>query len=144
MRKIIILFSALWCSSAVALDADFSKSFVVPEGSEINKVTIGGIDAQGNSYNVDFSLQEDLTLAFTSASVQNSLSEKLEQSLRNTQWQGTYVANNNLSNTTVIIETTLNLVVVQEGYVGGEIIHTEPVDSGDGFLHARSLSDLPS
>ena len=63
-----------------------SKSFVIPESSGVNAVTIGGIDAVGDSYSVDFSLREDLTLFITDASIQNSLSEILEQKLRKREY----------------------------------------------------------
>ena len=80
MHKIMVLCSILCSTTALAIDADFSKSFVVPEKSKINKITLlkqmgvssslwmilliqnGGIDAAGESYSVDFILQEDLSL----------------------------------------------------------------------------------
>jgi hypothetical protein len=136
MHKIFILYSILCSSAVLAVDADFSKAFIVPENSGINNVTIGGIDAVGNSYSVDFNLREDLTLSITDAVIQDSTSELLEQSLRNTTWQGTYSVNNDN------FTTTLNLVVVQSGYVGGEIIHSEPVSEGDGYLHVRVTGDI--
>jgi hypothetical protein len=132
----LALCSVLCSTSAVAIDADFSKSFVVPEKSTINKISLGGIDAAGKSYNVDFSLQENLSLTITDAVIQDSFREKLEQSLRNTTWKGKYaIKNDNFT-------TTLNLFVVQNGYVGGEIIHSESVEDGDGFLHARVTGDI--
>ncbi len=134
--KIIGLFIVLCSPSVLAIDADFSKSFVVPEKSKINRLTLGGVDATGNSYSVDFSLQEDLSLAITDAVIQDSLSEKLEQNLRNTTWEGTYEINNDS------FTTTLTLFVVQNGYVGGEIIHSEPVSEGDGYLHTRVTGDI--
>jgi hypothetical protein len=136
MYKIIGLCIVLCSSSVFAIDADFSKSFVVPEKSKLNRLTLGGVDATGNSYSVDFSLQEDLSLAITDAVIQDSLSEKLEQNLRNTTWEGTYEINNDS------YTSTLSLFVVQNGYVGGEIIHSEPVSEGDGYLHTRVTGDI--
>ena len=136
MRKIIALCSVLCSTSVLAVDADFSKSFVIPEKSGINTVTLGGIEAVGNSYSVDFNLREDLTLSITDAVIQDSLGEILEQNLRNTTWQGTYVINDDN------FTTTLNLVVVQNGYVGGEITHSESIEEGDQFLHARVTGDI--
>lgn len=136
MLKIITLCITLCSTTVFAIDANFSKSFVVPESSGINKITIGGIDALGNSYSVDFNLREDLTLSITDAVIQDSISEKLEQSLRNTSWQGTYAIDDN--NYT----TTLNLVVVQNGYVGGEVIHSESIEEGNKFLHVRVTGDI--
>ena len=136
MRKIVMFCSVFFCTSVIAVDADFSKSFVVPEKSTINKVTLGGIDAVGNSYSVDFSLQENLSLTITDAVIQNSLSEEFEQNLRNTVWKGIYDVNNDH------FTTTLNLVVVQNGYVGGEVIHSESIEEGDGYLNARVTGDI--
>ncbi|MCF6203574.1 MAG: hypothetical protein L3J59_07885 [Methylococcaceae bacterium] len=134
--KTIGLFVVLCSTPVLAIDADFSKSFVVPEKSKINRLTLGGVDATGNSYSVDFSLQKDLSLAITDAVIQDSLSEKLEQNLRNTTWEGTYEINND------IFTTTLTLFVVQNGYVGGEVIHSEPASEGDGYLHSRVTGDI--
>ena len=136
MRKIIALCSILCSTSILAVDANFSKSFVVPEGSGVNTIRIGGIEAEGSPYSVDFKLQPDLTLAINNAAVQNSVREQLEQKLRNTQWQGVYN----------IFEfnhpTTLNLVVVQNGYVGGEIVHAQTNENTGGFLKARLTGDI--
>ncbi len=135
MRKIIAICCALYITSVLAIDADFSKSFVVPESSGVNTVTIGGIDAVDNSYSVNFGLRkDDLTLFIKYYSIQNSLGEKLEQKLRNTTWQGTYAING------INYTTTLNLVVVQDGYVGGEIIHYD--EEGNSFLHVRVTGDI--
>ncbi len=136
MRKIIMFCSVLFSSSTFAVDADFSKSFVVLEKSTINKVTLGGIDAVGNSYSVDFKLQEDLSLTITDAVVQNSLNEELEQTLRNTTWKGIYDVNNDS------LTTTLTLKVVQDGYVGGEVIHSESTEEGGGYIHTRVTGDI--
>jgi hypothetical protein len=136
MRKIMVLCSILCSTTVLAIDADFSKSFVVPEKSTINKITLGGIDAVGKSYSVDFSLQEDLSLIITDAVIQDSLSEKLEQSLRNTTWKGKYAINDDN------FTTTLNLFVVQNGYVGGEIIHSESIEEGDQYIHTRVTGDI--
>jgi hypothetical protein len=136
MRKIIALCSVLCSTSALAVDADFSKSFVVPESSGVNTITIGGIEAVGDSYSVDFKLREDLTLFITDASIQNSISEILEQKLRNTTWQGTYTISDNS------YTTNLNLVVVQNGYVGGEITHSQINGDKRGFLNARLTGDI--
>jgi hypothetical protein len=136
MHKIMVLFSILCSSTVLAIDADFSKSFVVPEKSKINKITLGGIDAAGESYSVDFSLQEDLSLTITDAVIQDGLSEKLEQSLRNTTWKGKYAVNDDN------FTTILNLFVVQNGYVGGEIIHSESIEEGDQYIHTRVTGDI--
>ena len=136
MRKIFVLCSALCSPTVLAVDADFSKSFVISETSGINNISIGGIDAVGSSYSVDFNLRENLTLSITDAVIQNSASEVLEQSLRNTTWQGTYVINADN------YRTTLNLEVVQNGYVGGEIVHSESVQEGNALLHVRVTGDI--
>lgn len=38
--------------------------------------------------------------------------------------------------------TELKLVVVQDGYIGGEVIHSESVEMGGGYLHARITGDI--
>jgi hypothetical protein len=52
-KKITLLCLLFWTAGVLAIDADFSKSFVVPETSGINIITIGGIDAIGNTYKVN-------------------------------------------------------------------------------------------
>ncbi|MCK5830885.1 MAG: hypothetical protein KAH20_11350 [Methylococcales bacterium] len=136
MRKIFILCGILSSPAIWAVDADFSKAFIMPEKSGINNVTIGGINAVGDAYSVGFNLREDLTLSITNSAIQRSTSEVLEQNLRNTKWKGTYAINDN------IYTTILNLVVVQNGYVGGEIIHSESVQEGNALLHARVTGDI--
>lgn len=132
-KKIILTFLLLWSAAIQAIDVDFSKSFVVPETSGNNRLTIGGIDAIGSTYKVDFNLREDLTLAIIGAQEQLSVTEQLEQKLRNTAWKGTYVINN------ITFQTELKLIVVQDGYVGGEITHTS---TSDGHLISRVTGDI--
>ncbi|OQW94907.1 MAG: hypothetical protein BWK79_04305, partial [Beggiatoa sp. IS2] len=60
----------------------------------------------------------------------------LEQQLRNTKWQGVYNVNDDS------FTTELQLVVVQDGYVGGEIIHSESSETGGGYLHTRVAGDI--
>ncbi|TXI29126.1 MAG: hypothetical protein E6Q60_05645 [Nitrosomonas oligotropha] len=131
-KKIIFSILFLWSTVVSAIDVDFSKSFVIPETSGINNLTIGGIEAIGNSYKVDFNLREDLSLAITNAEKLTSVSEQLEQKLRNTIWKGTYVISD------LALATTLQLVVVQDGYVGGEITHT----TTNGYLKTRVTGDI--
>ena len=67
-----------------------------------------------------------------------SLQEQLEQNLRNTTWVGKYLVNDDS------FSTTLKLVVVQDGYIGGEITHSEPEEAGGGYLHSRVTGDILS
>lgn len=132
-KKITLLCLLFWTAGVLAIDADFSKSFVVPETSGINIITIGGIDAIGNTYKVNFNFRSDLTFAITDAQVDKNINEKLEQELRNTTWKGTYETSDG------ILQTTLQLVFVQYGYVGGEITHK---GTGDSHLIARVTGDI--
>lgn len=105
---------------------DFSSAFVVPEKSSIGKIRIGGISVSGSPsiYAVDFGLQSDYSLAITNGDLLTSTQDNLEQSLRNTKWQGTYVIDGDTFTTELLIS------VVQGGYVGGEIIHTGTSQTG--------------
>ena len=136
MRITITTCLLLYSVTCLAIDADFSKSYIIPEKSGTNIISIGGIDAFGNSYLVDFTLQDDLTLAIENAITQESVLEQLEQSLRNTIWTGNYLIGSD------DFITNLNLVVVQNGYVGGEITHTHINGKQAGFLNARLTGDI--
>ncbi len=124
--------------SAYAQDVDFSKSYVVPDASGLNSITIGGITTlwDNATYVVNFGLSPDYNLIIQGGLAQTSPSEVLEQQLRNSTWQGIYDVNDDS------FSSTLTLVVVQDGYVGGEIIHSEPAEQGGGYLHSRVTGDI--
>jgi hypothetical protein len=138
MKKLVFTISIALSSLAYAeANVDFSKAYVVPSKSGVDKVTIGGLKPSSSDlfYSVDFTLTSDYNLNISGVMNQSSIQEQLEQSLRNTTWVGKYLINeNNYS-------TTLKLVVVQDGYVGGEIIHSPEADDGD-YLHTRVTGDI--
>ena len=127
-------------SAHAGADIDFSKAYVIPDKSGVDKVTIGGIKPLWSDlfYSVDFALNPEYSLNILGVLNQSSIQEQLEQSLRNTTWVGTYLVNNDN------FSATLKLVVVQDGYIGGEIIHSEPDSEGGGYLHARVTGDILS
>jgi len=140
VKQLLLVAGLIFVSSLYAqpADIDFSKAYVVPEQSSVDKVTIGGIKPLWSDlfYSVDFTLAPDYTMSVLGVLNQSSLQEQLEQRLRNTTWKGSYVINDN--NYT----TTLKFVVVQDGYVGGEVIHTEPETEGVAYLHSRVTGDI--
>jgi len=141
MKKWVFTISIALSSFAYAgADVDFSKAYVVPEKSSVDKVTIGGVKPLWSDlfYSVDFTLTPEYSLNMLGVLNQSSVQEQLEQSLRNTTWVGKYLVNNDN------FSTTLKLVVVQDGYIGGEIIHSEPEEEGGGYLHARVTGDILS
>jgi len=124
MRKQIFFFQKL--------------TYIVPEKYSVDKVTIGGLKPLSSDlfYSVDFTLTPDYNLNILGVMNQSSIQKNLEQSLRNTTWVGKYlIYENNYS-------TTLKLVVVQDGYIGGEVIHSEPEADGGNYLHARVTGDI--
>jgi len=123
---------AEWLSSL-----DFSKAYVVPSESQVDKVTLGGIlSLEDNKfYTTDFTLRDAQNLNILEMRAESSDEETLEQNLRNSVWKGTYDIYDK-SYTTI-----LNLIVVQDGYVGGEVIHEEQADN-TGFLRARVTGDI--
>lgn len=140
MKQLLLVISLIFVSPLFAqpADIDFSKAYIVPEQSSVDKVTIGGIKPLWSElfYSVDFTLAPDYTMSVLGVLNQSSIQEQLEQRLRNTTWKGSYAVNND--NYT----TTLKLVVVQDGYVGGEIIHSESEAEGGGYLHTRVTGDI--
>jgi len=128
---------AEWLSSL-----DFSKAYVVPGESQVDKVTLGGIlSLEDNKfYTTDFTLRDAQNLNILEMRAESSVENTLEQNLRNTVWKGTYDVHDDT------YTTTLNLAVVQDGYVGGEVFHdseiadTEPEYAGS--LHARVTGDI--
>ena len=141
MKKLVLLLFVQFSMFAHAgADVDFSKAYVIPEKSSVDKVTIGGVKPLWSDlfYSVDFALNPEYSLNMLGVLNQSSIQEQLEQSLRNTTWVGMYLVNNDS------FSTTLKLVVVQDGYVGGEIIHSEPDSDGGGYLHTRVTGDILS
>jgi len=140
LKQLLLVISLIFVSPLFAqpADIDFSKAYIVPEQSSVDKVTIGGIKPLWSDlfYSVDFTLAPDYTMSVLGVLNQSSIQEQLEQRLRNTTWKGSYAVNNDN------LITTLKLVVVQDGYVGGEIIHTEPESEGGGYLHTRVTGDI--
>jgi hypothetical protein len=116
---------------------DFSKSYVVPDLSSTDKITLGGILSLKDSryYTADFALRDDKTLSIIAMRNESSIREVLEQKLRNTVWKGTYVIGSSH------YTTTLTLIVVQDGYVGGEVVH-DPTAPDTMLLHARVTGDI--
>jgi len=139
LKKLTLTIAFILSSSAYAgADIDFSKAYVVPEQSTVDKLTVGGVKPLWSDlfYSVDFTLHPDYSLSVVGVLNQSSIQEQLEQNLRNTTWKGSYVVNNDN------FTTTLKLVVVQEGYVGGEVIHSESEEAGGDYLHARVTGDI--
>lgn len=143
MKKIVVILYLLIfvCFSLPAhagADIDFSKAYIIPEKSTADKVTIGGVKPLWSDlfFSVDFTMSPEYNLNIVGVLDQSSLQEQLEQRLRNTTWTGTYTVNNDS------FSTTLKLVVVQDGYVGGEVTHSEPESEGGGYLHARVTGDI--
>ncbi len=139
MKKMLIASIALALSQVAyaGADVDFSKAYVIAEKSGVDKVTLGGIKPLWSDlfFSVDFALNPQYNLELKGAFNQSSLQEQLEQSLRNTKWQGSYkIYNMNYT-------TTLSLTVVQGGYVGGEIHHQSP-SVGGGSLTSRVAGDI--
>ncbi len=122
MRKLLFSIGIALSSFVYAgADVDFSKAYVIPEKSGVDTVTIGGVKPLWSElfYSVDFTLNPEYSLNMLGVLNQSSVQEQLEQRLRNTTWVGQYLVNNDN------FSTTLKLIVVQDGYVGGEIIHSE-------------------
>jgi len=139
MKKLTLTIAFILSSSAYAgADIDFSKAYVVPEKSGVDQVTLGGVKPLSSDlfYSVDFALHPDYSMGLVGALNQSSLQEQLEQNLRNTVWRGSYVIGEDN------FVTTLQLVVVQDGYMGGEIIHTKSEEAGEDYLHARVTGDI--
>ncbi len=137
----LIICSVVLLTTSVQADTqsvDFSKSYVIPEKSGTNEVTLGGVTTvwDNATYSVNFNLNADYNLVLQGGFIQDSPAEVLEQQLRNTKWQDIYNVNDDN------FTTELKIVVVQDGYVGGEIIHSEGVETGGGYLHARVTGDI--
>lgn len=122
-------------------DVDFSKAYVIPEKSSVDKVTIGGVKPLWSDlfYSVDFNLTPEYNLKIEGVLNQSSILEQLEQRLRNTTWQGTYVVSD------LSFSTTLRFIVVQDGYIGAEVYHINQLDNSvENFLRARVTGDIIS
>lgn len=125
---------------ATGANIDFSKAYVDTNKSSVDEVTISGIKPLWTEsfFSVDFALTPEYSLIPLGVLNQSSFQEQLEQALRNTKWVGEYLVNDkNYS-------TTLKIAVVQDGYVGGEIVHSElNVENGE-YLHVRVTGDILS
>lgn len=144
-RLIAISLLTLLSATVSATEVDFSKAYVIPPSEEAmpNEMQIGGITVNGD----DFSITNSIVLGFNpndssfqllSAGQQTSDAELLAQRLRGSVWQGTYSSAKNH------YLTELSFQSVQNGFIGGEIIHKTADSEPSNFLRATIAGDIVS
>lgn len=117
---------------------DFSKAYVITEGSTVDHVRLGGLKPtwMNDFFYVDFLLLPDFSMSVSGVMQEVSPREQLEQRLRNTTWSGTYEVHDKE------YPTQLSLMAVQNGYIGGEIIHSPDTNGQGGYLNVRVAGDI--
>jgi len=129
-----LITHAAWAAEA---NVDFSRAYVMVEQSGLDYVRIGGVKPNWFDafFSVDFNLQPDYNMTISGVMQELTKREQLEQKLRNTKWIGTYkIGSGNYA-------TTLSFMAVQNGYIGGEVIHGSTA-TDEGYLHARVAGDI--
>jgi hypothetical protein len=122
--------------SAEESSVDFSKAYIIYGTEMPTELRLGGITTHSN----DVMLVHSLLLGFNSAErsfnllnveLQSSDTELLQQRLLQTHWTGTYTTSKNL------YLTELTLKTVQNGFIGGEVIHRTADPETSNLLRAE-------
>ncbi|WP_069470893.1 hypothetical protein [Candidatus Marithrix sp. Canyon 246] len=145
MKKLLCAAGLLITSNAYTdenANIDFSKAYVIPYESGVNTLSLGGVTTLWDNlfYDVQFKLLDNYNLAIVGALKKASPKEQLEQKLRNTIWKGKYLINDQVH------LTALQLNIVQNGYVGGRILHSDAAKASeyDHYLEAVVTGDILS
>ncbi len=143
MRRQIIFISLLNLLSVgvSATEVDFSKAYVIPQKEAINEIQIGGIMVNGDNYSITNSIllgfnPDDASFHLLSAGQQILDAELFAQRLRGTTWTGTYSAPQNQYVTELYFQS------IQNGFVGGEMIHKTADAEPATFLRAKVVGDI--
>lgn len=137
--KTSITICTLFLAASTLAFADgvkFSKAYIIPNESGENTVSMGGIEVADKAYRVDFALNENLALEVKNYSLVSNTSEQLMQDLRSTTWTGSYVLRG------YSFDTTLNLNIVEDAYVGAEIEHINASGKDSGYFKGRVTGDI--
>jgi len=143
MRHQIIFISLLnlFSIGVSATEVDFSKAYVIPQKEAVNEIQIGGITVSGDGYSIINSIllgfnPDDASFHLLSAGQQISDAELFAQRLRGTTWTGTYNAPQNQYVTELYFQS------VQDGFVGGEMVHKTADAEPATFLRAKVVGDI--
>ena len=137
----MVLIGFVVGGSVLADEVDFSKAYVMSDAPSSKELKVGGIIVHsGPDTLINWVLlafdPEKRIFNVTNSALQGSDAEFLEQRLRGTTWSGTYQS---LSN---IYLTELKLTTVQNGFVGGEIIHRTPDPEASNFLKVEVTGSI--
>lgn len=148
MKYALTLISFVAILNPVAVNAadaetsvDFSKAYIVPNTAVPTEIRINGVETHSgkdtlvHSINLGFNPQ-NAYFSILAVTPQTSNAELLEQQLRGTLWKGDYRTNVNL------YRTELQLQTVQNGFVGGQIIHTTADPESPVFLRAEVAGNI--
>lgn len=142
MNKYTMVLIGFVVGGAVLADeVDFSKAYVMPNPSSSKELKIGGIivhsgpDTLMNWVLLNFDAEKRI-FNVKNSELQGSDAELLEQRLRGTTWSGTYQS---LSN---VYLTELQFKMVQNGFVGGEIIHKTADPEASNFLRTDVIGNI--
>ncbi|HHB92689.1 MAG TPA: hypothetical protein ENK59_05700, partial [Thioploca sp.] len=147
MKYFIGLISLCGVLVSQASEVDFSKAYLnntdTPlvlniAGIQTNTKTDFGVDTLNWILSVEFNPAKTTFRLLDAKEIQDKFNVELaQQSLRNKKWIGKYTTANN------VYETELQINVVQDGFVGAEVIHytfDEPEPAN--FLHAKLIGEI--
>jgi hypothetical protein len=154
MKPVIHLISLIgFLNTAVfASEVDFSNTYINPDSLSVRQgdrnaspvLRISGVKTIDTDIASNWTVilgfnPDDTSFHVLEAQPQNPFeAELLQQRLRGTIWKGDYKTAKN------IYLTTLHFKSVQNGFIGGEIIHKTPDDDPgpSSFLHAKVTGDI--
>lgn len=122
-------------------EVDFSKAYIITPAKSPTELRIGGVETHTNKDLFVHSLllgfnQTNATFRILEATPQISSAQLLEQMLRGTTWVGGYTTSKNY------YQTELYFASIQQGYIGGEIIHTTTDPENPIFLRAKIAGNI--
>ncbi|OQW94258.1 MAG: hypothetical protein BWK79_06835 [Beggiatoa sp. IS2] len=120
---------------------DFSKAYIVPNTPAPTEIRIGGVETHNGKDTLVHSIvlgfnSPDTSFKILAATPQTSSAELLEQQLRGTIWKGDYRTNTNL------YRTELQLLTVENSFVGGQVTHTTADPESPVFLRAEVAGNI--
>lgn len=140
-QLITISLLSVLTTTAWATEVDFSKAYVIPQKEAINQINIGGILVKGNDYSIIDSIllgfnPNDASFQLLSSGQQTIDAQWAAQRLRGTMWKGYYHAVRNEYITELTIQS------VQNGFIGGEIVHKTADAEPSNLLRATVAGDF--
>lgn len=131
-------------SYALAMEVDFSGTYVINSATNVQEATFGNISTVDNNgipstQTLKLSYNNELGRFFVYDALPQVVDAQLLQAqLQGSVWKGDYDTNNNY------YLTTITFISVENGFVGAQVIHDTGSPDNDNFLRAQLAGTLYS